>query len=71
MREYPPKAAKLLSESTGISHEITTSIVSKVSWDAAVYKQDLETFQNLSVTGHAFSENLTGSHTNNCKLYPL
>ncbi|GAE26748.1 organosulfonate ABC transporter substrate-binding protein [Halalkalibacter wakoensis JCM 9140] len=60
-REYPLKAAKLLSELTGISHRVTTSIVSKVRWDAAVYKQDLETLKNLSITDQSFTRNVTGS----------
>ncbi|KHF41694.1 helix-turn-helix domain-containing protein [Halalkalibacter okhensis] len=61
-REYPLKAAKLLSESTGIAHKITTRIVSKVRWDAAVYKQDLDTLKNLAIADQT-SSHFSGSQS--------
>ncbi|MDT8860766.1 helix-turn-helix domain-containing protein [Alkalihalobacillus sp. MEB130] len=60
-RDYPIKAAMLLSELTGISQKITTSIVSKVRWDAAVYKQDLNTLRNLTLSDQCLAGNLSRS----------
>ncbi|QQK77211.1 helix-turn-helix domain-containing protein [Salicibibacter cibarius] len=46
-RSSPLKVAKIISKSIGIQHSISTDIISKVRWDAAVYHQDLKALKNL------------------------
>ncbi|SDI73389.1 helix-turn-helix domain-containing protein [Natribacillus halophilus] len=46
-RRSPSKVANIISKSIGIQHLISTEIISKVRWDAAVYHQDLKALKNL------------------------
>ena len=46
-RIYPEKAARMIARSTGLPIVVVAQVLSRVRWDAAVYKRDLQTLKNL------------------------
>jgi NitT/TauT family transport system substrate-binding protein len=49
LRDYPMKAAQVISASTGFPIEVTLKIVRQVRWDASFSARDLETLRRLSL----------------------
>lgn len=47
VRDYPIKAAKIISNATGFPQQITADVIARVRWDSAVYRRDMETLINL------------------------
>ncbi|WP_204497568.1 helix-turn-helix domain-containing protein [Aquibacillus albus] len=61
-QKYPLRVAKIVSKCTDIDFQIAVKIISNVRWDAAVYRKDLQTLQNLSQY-NSRGINLNGENT--------